>query len=169
MKKIKKKRDSKWDTYYILPILFAVSLIPLIVRLVLIPITGIAYEIWGIRKDADYNAYFKSVWTIIFASALVIAFLIKRYKNQLEIRKTPLYLPLAAYGLLTIISTLASEYGNIALFGFKERYEGMFVLLSYLILMFGVINFIEEEKQIKIFTIFLSVSAAVIGIIVSKQ
>ncbi|WP_172452499.1 DNA methyltransferase [Chromatium okenii] len=52
------------------------------------------------------------------------------------------------YAMMIVFSTLFSAHHPIAFSGFFERYEGMWVLLSYLILMLGAYLFISTLKQL---------------------
>ena len=74
-------------------------------------------------------------------------------------------MPAAVYILFIILSTVTSKYSSVALTGFVARYEGMFVLLFYIINMLILFNLISEERQIGIIFKSLLVSAFIICLI----
>ena len=64
-----------------------------------------------------------------------------------------------------ILSTVFSDYKHIATFGFVDRYEGMFVLLAYMIILFATINLVTEEKHIKLILGSIFITTTIVGII----
>ncbi|WP_159442938.1 O-antigen ligase family protein [Selenihalanaerobacter shriftii] len=66
---------------------------------------------------------------------------------------------------MIILSTMYSAYPKVAVWGFPDRYEGMLVLLSYLVVMFLSINLINHERDMKFLLRVLFISASLISII----
>lgn len=160
----KKQLDSNtWvDIFKILPLLFIVGLLPFIIRLKLVPLEGSFYEFWnGEKINADFFTYYKQ----IFIYVVTVWALLHTFFFTKKIKFTKAYYFMGAYALLVILSTVFSKYPQIALHGFVERREGMWVILCYLLLMFSTINLVETEKQIKSIIYTLGISGAVISII----
>jgi len=136
----------------------------------LVDLSPIEIQYWtGLSNNADFFSYNKMLALIILTglSMLFAAFYFSA--NKYKIKKTKVYIPMGIYSLFIILSTLFAEHTNVALFGFVDRYEGMFSLLCYIILMFITINIINDEKSVKSIIYPLLVGAIIIGIIGALQ
>jgi hypothetical protein len=100
-------------------------------------------------------------------AAVVLLFLeyISIRKNKIEIKKSFFFIPIAIYAFFVILSSLTSEYKDIAFFGFPDRHEGMFVILTYLFITASTILLVNREIHVKILIGALITSATIIGII----
>ena len=158
----KNSMNLNFEIYKILPLLFVVGILPFVIRLKLITLEGPFYEFWnGEKINADFFTYYKQIFIyVVTLWALFHTFLFTK-----KIKFTKAYYFMGAYALLVILSTLFSKYPQIALHGFNERKEGMWIVLCYLSLMFSTINLVETEKQIKAIIYTLGISGAVISII----
>ncbi len=158
----KNSMNLNFEIYKILPLLFVVGILPFVIRLKLITLEGPFYEFWnGEKINADFFTYYKQIFIyVVTLWALFHTFLFTK-----KIKFTKAYYFMGAYALLVILSTLFSKYPQIALHGFNERKEGMWIVLCYLSIMFSTINLVETEKQIKAIVYTLGISGAVISII----
>lgn len=158
-------RDKEW--YYLIPIMGLVMFVPLIVRLKQIPLIGESYEFWNGQKiSMDFFSYNKMIWIIILTVFSAVMLFIKYYQNNFQIlKKTRFYIPMVTYSICAILSTMMADHKKIATQGFVERYEGVYVLLAYMIIVFVVINIVEGKKHIKMILGVIFISAAIIGII----
>lgn len=161
----KKRLTIKEDWYYLIPIAFIIGIVPLIVRFIYIPLDGIAKQYWTGPYDSDIYTYWKAVWMQIAAIALFILGYIKLSRNEFEIKKTKYYIPVSIYAFFIILSSSMSQYKNLAVNGYPNRHESVFVLLTYIVIMISAIIFVNCEKHIKILIGTLFVSAAIIGIV----
>lgn len=143
----------------LLPLLIILGVIPIIVRLKIIPtpIGSLDYMAYPIgENNFDFFSYYKSVFIVSLSTIGFILFFIKR-----EVVKTKYYMPLIVMGILANLSTVFSPFTSIALKGVGDRYEGIFIWLSYLIITFLTINLVKNKKDIKIL-----LGAAFVGIII---
>lgn len=162
----KNKQNKKVSTYLILPIALILLIVPLIVHMKEIPISSSAIPFWkGGTSDYDFFSYYKMVWFLIFTVAAVIALVMKFINTNFKIKKTNLYIPMGIYTFFVIISSLVSKTTDVALKGFPNRYEGMFVILAYMVILFVVINLLDNEKQLQIILGGLFISSLIIGLI----
>jgi O-antigen ligase len=158
--------DINTSWYHLIPIMFILSVVPLIVYLKVVPLEGATYDFWnGQKENLDFFSYYKMVWLLIATVAAIVMLIVKLNKQDLIIKETKLYIPIAIYATCIILSTVFSKYKDIAAVGFPERFEGVYVLLAYLIISVLTINFIETERHIKIIVGALLVSAFVLGTI----
>jgi hypothetical protein len=77
------------------------------------------------------------------------------------------YIPLGIYAVFVVISTIFAKDTQTALWGFVDMYQGMFVLLSYVLITFLTINFVNSERDVNLFVkafTFLMIIEGLIGI-----
>lgn len=159
-------KEGKTNLLTIVPLLILVCIAPLIVYIKIVLLEGVFFEYWtGIKEMRDYFSYNKMLCILLCTGTAAITFISALLKKKIHIKKVHMYVPMGIYALLIILSTIFSEYKNVALYGFVQRYEGMLVLLSYIVILFIVINLIDDEKKIKFILGALMISAAIIGTI----
>jgi hypothetical protein len=154
--------SSKSNRIYLLPLAFILGVVPLIVFAKKISIDEVLNYYWS--KELDFFSYYKMVWFLVAIIIAVILFSIYFYQKR-RLKETYYYLFIEIYAILIIVSTYYSDVLSVALWGFPDRYEGVFVLLSYLIILFITINLVEYEKDLKFLIIVLFISATMISII----
>lgn len=167
-----KKRRSLSKRYnynlsLIIPLILIVAIVPLIVRLKVVPLSGASKEFKvGQDVNADFFSYYKMVWFIVFNAIGLIVFIVKYYfYEEIYIKKTNIYYPMIVYSIFVILSTIFATYRDVALLGFIDRYENVYVLLGYMLCMFLAINLIDNEKQVKYLLYALGISSIIICII----
>jgi O-antigen ligase len=162
-------RKIKQDNYgnaVLFPIAFVLFAIPMMVYMKLVKLKPIESANWQVVDEhPDFFNYFKSQWLIAAAVLAAIIFFGYTMIKALKIEYKFVYIPIGLYALLIILSTVFSEYRDVALGGFVARYEGMNTLLCYLVLMFTVINLVKSEKQVQFLIKVLMISALIIGLI----
>lgn len=156
---------------YFIPIIFITAIIPLITYGKIIELPLEEANFWkGGTTHVDFFSYYKSTILII---ATCVAFL--SYANLLLKQKLTLqnekryYIPMIFYVAFVILSTIFSPYRNVALLGFMDMYQGMSVLLSYILLTFILMNFLNTERDVKIIIYAIIFLATVIGILGLSQ
>ncbi len=154
------KKNSK---IYLIPLIFVISIIPLIVYLKIIKLGDFLSQYWTNDINMDFFSYHKAVLLIMSAITGIILFFIYLSRNN-KIKNTKYYIPLAIYSLFVFLSSIFSETPYVAFLGFPDRFEGLFVLLSYMIIIFLTINLINDKKSIKILLIALIISACILGV-----
>lgn len=166
-----KKGDASW--VWLLPVLLF-SMTILIVRLVTVSRNLETYEWLSVGTDADGNIYdffaYAKMEVIMFLAVLAVIFLICRVTvGELFIRKTVIYIPLGIYAVLDVISYAFSDNKEIASFGYIERYEGTFVVLAYLLILFYVINCVDSERDVKWIAALYSVVLGILSVLGLSQ
>jgi hypothetical protein len=164
------KHQKKQLDFLIYPIFLILLIVPLIVHMRNVPISASAAPFWkGEPSDSDFFSYYKMVWFFIFTCFAIIALAIKIYGENEKIKKTYLYVPMGVYAFFVIVSSLFSKSQDVVYKGFPNRYEGMFVLLAYMVILFIVINLLDTEKQLRLLMIGILISATIMGIIGAFQ
>ncbi len=155
-------KQEKWRLKAILLLAFVVTIIPLIVYLREIPLNETLANYWTDEVNTDFFSFYKMFLLLMASFFLAIAFLAYSSKNGLK--KTYYYLPIGVYSFFAIISSLLSSYTDAALLGFPDRYEGLLVLLAYMLLVVVAINVVRDKKSVKLILGGLLISATVLGI-----
>ncbi|MBX4258423.1 O-antigen ligase family protein [Clostridium estertheticum] len=158
------KRD---EASHIMPIMLMIFIVPIIVRLRVIPLIGAQFDLWtGVNKVYDFFSYYKMIWILMCTVLVIIMFMVKVFQTKFKVfRKSYYFIPIAIYSVGIILSTMLSQYKGISVWGFIDRYEGMFVLLAYMITLSITILLVDCEYHIKLLFGALFASAIVIGVI----
>lgn len=113
----------------------------------------------------DFFSYFKMVAILVCAAAVLLILLYRLCTQSFSIKRCFAYIPMAVYSLLVLLSYVSSEYKEFALWGWNERFEGTLVLLSYMLLLFYIINAVNTERDIKFILYPLVASSIVLSIL----
>lgn len=148
---------------FALPVALAAGLIPLIVKLKMIPVHSTVSEIWTDGHiDADFFSYYKNAALISFAVLAVIMLLSGIMLHKIKLKPMLFYAPLIVFVLFAVLSTVFSEYKHIAIFGFTGRYEGLFIILAYMALFFVSLHVFNSDMGIKLLMTCLIISSTLI-------
>ncbi|MBK1641296.1 hypothetical protein CKO12_05290 [Chromatium okenii] len=155
-----------WRNHWqLLPLLITVGIVPLLVLLHITPIPTAYQPFWITEQVFDFFSYYKAQLIIVCAAVLLLNILFLYVRKQLPPQPIPYVIPLLSYALLLICSALLSAHSSIALHGFFERYEGMWVLLSYLILLLASAVLITTVRQVwlvvQVWAIALAIMAGI--------
>lgn len=153
------------NVLYKVPVILFACIVPIIMRAKRIVLSNEMYQIYnGSKSVIDFYAYNKMILIMIsFILALVLFLLLKKEKKALL--KPIINKMLLIMALLTVLSSLFSDYGFISYFGIIERYEGMFVLLAYIFFVFYINSFVEDFDDIRFIIYAIVISSSVIGLI----
>jgi O-antigen ligase len=159
------KRKQKHFTALVALLAIACFVLPLIVYLKIVPISASYKGYYGSASiDYDFFNYYKSIGIIFCGTILFLIFFYKMIKKEFIFNKSALYIPIFIYLTFCLLSTVMSKYSDVALFGYLNRREGLLVLMSYIVF-FVVSSHIHWEKDIKIISISIVLSAIIVGII----
>jgi len=128
----------------------------------------------GTVADAiDAFTYYKSRALLICGGLIVLFFAacvcIGDVKIKLSDLKDPILAASAAYIFFIAVSTAFSKYRALALSGFTDRHESVFILIVYIILFFTVKIFSKDGTRVRFILFFLLASSLVIGTIGAFQ
>ena len=160
----------KISWYYYIPLLLIAGFVPLIVYGKYVDLTGTTQALYwtGQNQLLDFFSYWKSRWVIFLTVTALIIYILLFISKKLPFKKVyQYYIPLAMYSLFVILSTIFAVDVPTALNGFIDMYQGMWVLLSYVAITFLVINFVNSERDVKLFLyafIFLIIVEGLLGV-----
>lgn len=167
-KKVPKKKIQK--SIWLWPVYFASGIVPLIVYLKRVQLEGILFTTWmGSHDFGDFFSYYKSIAIIVAAFSCLALLYWRKKANKLILKNHTEFLPALVYVIFVIISTVLSEHVQVALFGYIERHEGAFILISYIIVCFYTAVVIDKQEEILKVLSFIGISCFIIGIIGTMQ
>jgi len=143
---------------------FVVSVIPLIVYMKVVPLDGIMKLTWsGNDTHPDFFSYWKSQYIILCSALLLILVVYSLIKYKLSFRK--MFAPLFIYAMMVVLSSIFSEYRDVAFNGFVDRFEGALVLLGYVIFALSAALAVRDEKMVRPVLISLFVSCVIMTVL----
>ncbi|MCD7777762.1 MAG: O-antigen ligase family protein [Clostridiales bacterium] len=165
----KKKETKGTDIAVSLILGFIIVILPLIVRLAIVKISGDEYgTVRSSSVSNDVFIYCKSrvfIAAVIFLIIVLALDLMTAYKAKKIHFKNPLIIAGGVYGLFALLSTLFSSYKSASLWGVTERYEGVVVLLCYTVLFMVMFHFVKNVKKLNFFMGCLMLGTFIIGLI----
>ncbi len=119
----------------------------------------------GSNTAEIYNfAKFSGVIVASILAAINIIYSI--WTANFKIKKLPqYYIPMAIFTAFLILSFIFSEHKEIALWGWRDLYEGTITWLCYIFMLFYTINYINSEKDIKLVVFWVLGFVALINIL----
>ncbi len=155
----KKSKYTKKDytTLWLIPLFFIIAILPMWMRGTVIDLTELEESMWiGQDTRFDIFSYWKSIWFILttIGASLVMAWL--HFDKKIKIL-WPLWLivPLGIYLFFTLVSWLNAPDLSLASRGFIEIFQGVFVMMSYGIIIFVGFNLIRRERDLEVFVKWL--------------
>lgn len=162
-----KKIISSWRIWSLIPLLIIIGIVPLIVYAKIIVLTPLEERHWtGGTYQLDFFSYYKAYWLIVLTIILVLITAILLVLKQIKFKKKSFMIPIGIYVFLSILSTIFALDQTVALRGFMEMFQGLYVLISYSLLMIIIYHLVEKEFQIKMIIgafIFLGIIIGLIG------
>lgn len=152
-----------------IPIMCLLAVIPLIVRMVYVkPKDGRMNSLFGKVNLDDYYSQYKAVGIIVITVIMLVMTYLFIQKSEIKWDK---YSKLGIISsiilfLMTALSTLFSDYKEIALWGVYDRAEGLVIWGCYIIMMLYTFYIVRDERGYKSITgalIFLVIVTAILG------
>lgn len=162
--------NKRLSTFYFLPLLLIAGFVPLIVYAKYVDLSGTTQALYwtGQQQYLDFFSYWKAQWVVALTAIALVFYIILYMQKKLPLKDLKqYYIPMGIYALFVIISTVFAIDTQTALWGFVDMYQGMFVLLSYVLLTFLTINFVNNEREVNLFMnafLFLMIVEGVIGV-----
>jgi hypothetical protein len=162
--------NKKLSVIYFMPLLLIAGFVPLIVYAKYVDLEGTIQALYwtGQRQYLDFFSYWKSVWVVILTAIALIFYIVLYKQKKLPFKNLKqYYIPLGIYAICVVLSTIFAKDTKTALWGFVDMYQGMFVLLSYVLITFLTINFVNSERDLTLFVkafLFLMIAEGLLGI-----
>lgn len=165
MKNIKQR-----DYLKLLPIALILLIVPLVVFFKNFKLDDIVVNYWtGAKEVPDFFSYYKMVWFISLTCISTMFFIAYLSYRKIHISFHRIYIPLAAYFFLVLLSSSFSKFKKQAFLGFPDRFEGFFTILCYIAVCLFCSILISSKFDIKYIFSFLSISVLIISVIGISQ
>jgi hypothetical protein len=162
------KGSSAGKILLLLPIMMAIAVIPLIMRVKDYDPQLSKYD-WfpNVLGRLDVFLFYKNYIATLLCAALVLCFAYLYLRRRLVVEW--MFLPLALYLVLMLLSSIytISEYHTWN--GFMDMFESAFTLLTYCLICYFSYTVIQSEKQIKAVFIVFAISFVILGVIGVSQ
>ncbi len=157
--------------FQMLPVIFFTSVIILIVRLASYERNMDQFFWYASTSDklSDFFSYYKMIAIIICAVICLLILLYRVFIQSFYIKRSYAYIPMMIYSILVLLSYITSDYKEFSLLGWNDRFEGTVVLLSYMLMLFYVINTVQSEKNVRWIVGSLAVVSAILSLIGLSQ
>ena len=118
--------------------------------------------------ESDFFLYGKLF--VLFFCCLFMIVILARMRFWRQIHEIPKYfLFLLGYGFLAIVSSLRAEHPFLSIRGMTGNMQGLFVILSYLVVFFYSFFWVKKTGNISILIKILGASIGILGVIGISQ
>lgn len=164
--KPKKEIVAETNKLYLMPIVFLVAIYPLIMRYHEYTTTLSDFQWFSLNNTyIDFFLYYKQ-WYFIGISIIMVCLLIIRTSlNKERLPFIPIFIPLVAYSILTLISSIFSKYRSYSFSGVFEQFESIYVILGYSMIVYYIYLSVHTEKEIRFILNGLFISSLILGFI----
>ena len=138
------------DRIIAIGLFFLFAIVPLIIN-------PFALDYW-------YKPKIDSIYALLIIVGITWGSRILIVRKPLAIRHNPLFLPLVAYGMLSILSTWQSIQPKLSIHGDIFREEGIYTILSYIALTFIFAHAVESRHQLSALLKGLLISAFLVAL-----
>lgn len=134
----------------LLPLLFIVCILPLVVHSHVYK-SGLETYRWyyGSGDDVDFFLYFKQMTLTIIGAVMLLTLIIRRCITNEKISFHKIFIPIVIYIVMAMASSMKSEYASYAYGGIYERFESVFALMSYGVILYYAYTVINSERELK--------------------
>jgi O-antigen ligase len=123
----------------------------------------------GGTEQIEFFSHSKVVLILICTALALLALLFRFCTQSLAVKRSVLYFPMIAYALTVLFSYLASSEKFFAWHGWNERFEGTYVLLCYMVMLFYIINSVNSERNVKQIVYPLAVTSGLLALLGLSQ
>lgn len=152
------------------PLFLIVTILPLLVSMHTYN-TGLNQFDWYPIEDTavDTFLYYKQWFFVLISSVCALILIVRGIIDKKEIKFIKIFIPLALYAVLALISTLTSPYRIYGFTGMFEQFENVFCLLGYALIVYYAFSIIQSEYELQLFINALAIGALILGLIGTLQ
>jgi hypothetical protein len=123
----------------------------------------------GGTEQVEFFSHSKVVLILICTALALLALLYRFCMQSFAVKRSVLYFPMIAYALTVLLSYAASSEKFFAWHGWNERFEGTYVLLCYMAMLFYIINSVNSERNVKQIVYPLAVTSGLLSLLGLSQ
>ncbi|MDF2613495.1 MAG: hypothetical protein K0S71_1281 [Clostridia bacterium] len=154
-----------------IPIALMLMLVPLIVRMRVIVPSEVVQKMFKKPKIVDFFTQGKAVTIMLICVVMAVMLFFLFDKAKLKKDRYILFYSICAgiFLLFTVVSTIFSEYKDVAIWGIPDRAEGMVIILCYIFIMFYTLYCFNQVNHYKYIIIPLGIITVILTIIGISQ
>ncbi|MEW6709228.1 MAG: hypothetical protein AB1403_05330, partial [Candidatus Riflebacteria bacterium] len=137
-----------------------IGFLPFIVRMKLVSFDEFFGNLYNKSGHGNFFTYYRFVWFVFLVGLMLIWF-----SFQYRIRDSLYNTPIVLYSFFALLSSIFSDFPVISFFGDPERFEGFFVLFSYVFCTFLFSQWVDNLVKQKFFVNVLLFSAFLVAMI----
>lgn len=132
-----------------LPVVIALTILPLIVRGVVVTLDIASYKYIGSEAVVDTFSFFRSYVIIAIAAIMLIIFIVffKKLYSKKDKKINFFLISISIFILFTLLSAIFSDNTHVSFFGAFDRAEGFITILCYCILFLYAIFSYEDSND----------------------
>jgi hypothetical protein len=123
----------------------------------------------GNNQLTDFFSYYKSMAILTCAILALVILLYRVVTQSLLIKRSYAYIPMIVYSVFVLLSYITSDYKEVALWGWNDRFEGTIILLAYMVMLFFIINTVHTEKDVKWIVYATAVTSFILSLLGLSQ
>jgi len=156
-------------------LLIVVAIMPLVVRVTLIPAPPEFIAMYGRTAQVDFFSYYKGWLLGVPATFIVIYFLVElffeKYKgfNFMSRISKPEVIASLVFLWMALLSAIFSSYRHTSWRGAIDRGEGVWILLAYFIVFFATLFYVRKDYHAKLIIYGLTFSSIIMGLVGLSQ
>lgn len=135
----------------VIPLFLMIAIVPVIVRAVLIELPDRIKPFWINERIFDMYSYTKGsvIFILGVMMLLFICFLYKPGKIAQDKQTKFILFAIILFVIFSVLSTIFSAYPEVAYWGSPNRREGLWIILSYILIVIYCLLIIRREKVLK--------------------
>lgn len=154
------------DALMMLPLGVVLGIMPLIVRYAEFETKLDQYGWFAFGETGvDFFLKDKAVILVFSAALMLILAAYKWFMDDLEWKNSMTFIPIGIYILMTIISTILSDYPYFGMHGITDQFESVWVLASYVVCAYYAFLFVTSLSQLRILSVYFIAGTCVLNAI----
>ena len=154
---------------FIIPMMVILGIIPLIIHLKFYDTHLEDQAFFYSETYGDVFLYYKSLLFIIVCGTMLVLTIVRAMIRQESLKFSKVFIPLAVYAALSLLSAICSRYGSFSFTGIFEQFESIWVLLGYAMTVYYCYLFIASAKDVNILMNVLMIGTAIMLLIGMSQ
>lgn len=148
-------------------VIFSIFILSIFLFLIRVKVYSSIYNDfdWYTQGDTlvDLCAYFRMQAFLTVTALSSVQIIYELLCTGAKYIKTRAYIPMLIYAAFVLLAFLLSDYKQVAKIGYIERFEGTFVHIAYMLILFYAMNSLRTEKAAKAIFFAFAISCALLS------
>ncbi|MDR1573113.1 MAG: O-antigen ligase family protein [Clostridiales Family XIII bacterium] len=123
----------------------------------------------GVTEQREFFSHAKVVLILICVLLALLVLLFRFCMQSMAVKRSVLYYPMIVYAIMVLLSYFASSEKEYAWHGWNERFEGTYILLCYMVMLFYIVNSVNSERNVKQIVYPLGVTSGLLALLGLSQ